>query len=190
MSQTIENLVKAFIGESQARNRYNMYAKTAKNEGYVQISDIFTETAEHERQHAKWLFRLINELKTDNNPIIVEADCGTDLGTTEENLQAAINGEHHETASMYPEFADIAEKEGHQKIAVRLRAIGRAEAHHEERYQKLLDLVKADKIFKKDTPVLWTCMECGYVHEGEEPPVKCPACDHPSKYYKVLSEEY
>jgi len=137
MKKTLENLIKAFIGESQARNRYTIYAKTAKKEGYEQISAIFLETAEQEAEHAKWLFRLIQQLKEDDKSIIIESDANTILSNTAENLESAINGENYETETMYPEFAKIAEEEGLNDIANRLRAIAKAEEHHKERFTKL-----------------------------------------------------
>lgn len=194
MKKTIENLTKAFILESQARNRYTFYAKTAQKEGFDQIAEIFLVTADNEREHAKWLFRLINELKQKQeeklDEIIVEAAAPTTLGTTADNLKAAIGGEHHEYTKMYPEFADIAEKEGFPAIAERLRAIAKAEAHHEERYKKLLKEVEGNTVFKKDKKALWVCRKCGYIHEGETPPEKCPSCDHESSYFQIKCEEY
>jgi rubrerythrin len=194
MKKTLENLSKAFIGESQARNRYTLYSKTAKKEGYEQLADIFLVTADNEREHAKWLFRLIQELKEDSGEdleaLTVEAEAPLVLGTTADNLIAAIAGEHYEYSEMYPEFADVAEEEGLEDIAVRLRAIGRAEEHHEERYKKLLGEVEVGTMFKKDEEVKWICRKCGYVHTGMEPPEKCPACDHPTKYYEILCEQY
>lgn len=194
MKKTLENLSKAFIGESQARNRYTLYSKTAKKEGYEQLADIFLVTADNEREHAKWLFRLIQELKEDSGEnleaLTIEAEAPLVLGTTADNLIAAIAGEHYEYSEMYPEFADVAEEEGLEDIAVRLRAIGRAEEHHEERYKKLLGEVEAGTMFKKDEEVKWLCRKCGYVHTGMEPPEKCPACDHPTKYYEILCEQY
>lgn len=194
MKNTIQNLTKAFIGESQARNRYTFYSKTAQKEGYEQIAEIFLITADNEREHAKWLFRLINELKqkSDENyeEINVEAAAPTVLGTTADNLKAAIAGEHYEYTQMYPEFADTAEKEGFPEIAERLRAIAEAEFHHEERYRKLLKEVENNSVFKKEQKVYWTCRKCGYIHEGEEPPEKCPSCDHPAKHFEIKCEEY
>jgi rubrerythrin len=194
MKKTLENLSKAFIGESQARNRYTLYSKTAKKEGYEQLADIFLVTADNEREHAKWLFKLIQELKEDSGEdleaLTVEAEAPLVLGTTADNLIAAIAGEHYEYSEMYPEFANVAEEEGLEDIAVRLRAIGRAEEHHEERYKKLLGEVEAGTMFKKDEEVKWLCRKCGYVHTGMEPPEKCPACDHPTKYYEILCEQY
>ncbi|UCE14377.1 MAG: rubrerythrin family protein [Candidatus Heimdallarchaeota archaeon] len=194
MNETIQNLAKAFIGESQARNRYTFYSKIAKKEGYEQIADIFLITADNEREHAKWLFRMINQLKKDLKEDIdelkVEGVTPTTLGNTIDNLKAAIAGEHYEYETMYPDFADTAEKEGFSDIAVRLRAIGNAEKHHEERYHKLLMEIEGETIFKKDKNVKWVCKKCGYVHEGKTPPESCPSCSHPSNYFELMCEEY
>lgn len=194
MNQTIQNLVKAFIGESQARNRYTFYAKIAKKEGFEQIAEIFEKTADQEREHAKWLFRLINELKKksreDLSEVRVEAVAPTILGDTAENLKAAISGEHYENSQMYPKFADVAEKEGFPEIAARLRAIAIAEKHHEERYKKLLKEVEGKSVFKKSKKVYWVCRKCGYVHEGREPPKECPSCGHPFNYFERKCEEF
>ncbi|MCD6434130.1 MAG: rubrerythrin family protein [Candidatus Diapherotrites archaeon] len=194
MKNTIKNLAKAFIGESQARNRYTIYAKIAQKEGYEQIAEIFLATAENEREHAKWLFRLISELKKKSDEEIgeikVEATAPTVLGNTIENLKAAIAGENYEHTKMYPEFADIAEKEGLTEIAQRLRAIAIAEKHHEERYKALLKEVEAGTVFKKEKEVYWVCRKCGYVYYGKIPPEKCPSCSHPKNYFEVKCEEY
>ncbi|MEE8401567.1 MAG: rubrerythrin family protein [Candidatus Hydrothermarchaeaceae archaeon] len=194
MNSTIENLAKAFIGESQARNRYTFYSKIAKNEGFEQIGEIFITTAENEKEHAKRLFEHISELmkKTGENieEISVGAVAPTAYGSTAENLKAAITGEHYECTEMYPEFADVAEKEGLYEIADRLRAISSVEEHHEERYKKLLKEVESGTVFKKEREVEWVCLECGYVHLGEEPPEKCPSCDHERGYYQIKCEEY
>lgn len=194
MNETIQNLTKAFIGESMARNRYTMYAKTAQKEGYPQISDIFLATADNERVHAKWLFRLINELKKKSSEnldeIHVEAAAPTTLGSTVDNLKSAIAGEHYENTIMYPDFAKTAEKEGFKEIAVRLRSIANAETHHEDRYATLLKKVQGKTVFKKNEKVRWICMKCGYVHEGKEPPAKCPACDHGKEEFEILCEKY
>jgi len=193
MKETIKNLVKAFIGESQARNRYTFYAKIAEKEGYQQIAEIFRITAENEKEHASWLFKLINKLKKEegeNDEIKVEATAVTVLGNTAENLKSAIEGEHYENTVMYPEFADIAEKEGYKDIATRLRMIAKAEEHHEERYKKLLKEVENNSVFKKDKNVWWVCRECGYVHYGPEPPEKCPSCNHARSYFQIKCEEY
>lgn len=194
MKKTIENLTKAFIGESQARNRYTFYAKIAKKEGYEQIVEIFLITAENEKEHASSLFKLINELKKKSSEkldeIKVETVAPTILGNTIENLKAAIAGENYEHTKMYPEFAEVAEKEGFPEIAKKLRAIAKAEEHHEERFKKLLKEVEAGTVFKKEKEVWWVCRECGYVHYGKEPPEKCPSCDHPRSYFQLKCEEY
>ena len=193
MEQTIQNLTKAFIGESQARNRYGFYAKIAKKEGYEQIAGIFLETAEQEKEHAKRLFEHIQELKKElgnNEEIKVEASAPTVYGTTQENLQAAIDGENYEHTEMYPEFAKIAEEENLPKIATRLKSIAKAEEHHEERYKKLLEQVKAGTVFKKEEEIEWVCRECGYTHKGKQAPEKCPSCDHAQSFYQRKCEEY
>ena len=189
MEETIKNLTKAFIGESQARNRYTFYAKAAKKEGYEQIAGIFLETAEQEKTHAKRLFEHIQEIKKEEE-IKVEAVAPTVYGTTTENLKAAIAGENYEYTKMYPEFADTAEQEGLTDIAKRLRAIAKAEEHHEERYQKALAQLEAGTMFKKEQETKWVCRECGYVHTGNEAPLVCPSCDHPQSYYQIKCEEY
>jgi len=194
MKNTIENLVKAFIGESQARNRYTFYAKIATQEGFEQIAGIFLITAENEKEHASNLFKLISELKKKSierlDEIKVEAVAPTVLGSTAENLKAAIAGENYEHTKMYPEFADVAEREGFPGIAARLRAIAKAEKHHEERYKKLLREVEAGTFFKKEKDVWWVCRECGYIHFGKEPPEECPSCDHSRSYFQLKCEEY
>jgi rubrerythrin len=194
MQKTIENLAKAFVGESQARNRYTFYAKVAKKEGYEQIGAIFLETAEQEKEHASWLFKLIKELKEKSreklNEIKVEIHVPIIYGTTAENLKAAILGENYEYTTMYPQFADVAEKEGFLEIAKRLRAIAKAEEHHEERYKKLLKEVEAKTVFKKEKPIWWICRKCGYQYFGTEPPEICPSCSHPRSFYQIKSEEY
>ncbi len=193
MKQTVENLTKAFIGESVARNRYHFFAKVAKKEGYEQIAEIFLLTADNEREHASWDFKLLNALKSSSggfDEISVDATIPTAFGNTATNLKTAIQGEHYEQTTMYPEFANTAEREGLPEVAKRLRAIARAEAHHEERYKKLLAQIEDGTVFKKDKPVEWVCRECGYVHVGEAPPDKCPSCDHDRAYYQLLHEEY
>lgn len=192
MKQTFLNLGAAFIGESMARNRYTMYNKVARTEGYEQIAGIFAETAEQEREHASVLFRFLQDIKVENGGELKLANVDVPLGfgTTAENLQAAIDGEHYETTTMYPGFADVAEQEGYAEIAQRLRAIAVAEAHHEERYRKLLREVENHSVFKKDHKIVWVCRECGYVHEGLEAPDICPACHHAQSFYQVKAEEY
>jgi rubrerythrin len=193
MSETLKNLTSAFVGESQARNRYSFYAKIAKKEGYEQIAEIFLLTAENEKVHAKRLFEHIQELKGNSKKlykITIEAEAPTTYGTTKENLQAAISGERYEHSEMYPEFAKIAKKEGYNKIAARFKAIAMSEVHHEQRYKKLLKEIKASTVFKKKKEVWWVCRECGYIHFGKIPPKICPSCDHERSYYEVLCERY
>ncbi|MFA5029211.1 MAG: ferritin family protein [Patescibacteria group bacterium] len=194
MQETLKNLTKAFIGESQARNRYTMYASVAKKEGFEQIAEIFLLTADQEREHANKVFKEIQELKKDNPEelaaIRVEAEAPTAYGTTAENLKAAIAGENYEHTKMYPEFADVADSEGLKSVAFRLRHIATAEEHHEERYKKLLKEVVADTVFKKDKEVWWVCRECGYQHFGKEAPQECPSCNHAQAFYQVKCEEY
>ncbi len=194
MEKTIRNLTKAFIGESQARNRYTFFAKVAKKEGYEQIAEIFLTTAENEKEHAKRLFEHIISLKEKmskkSDEINVDAEAPIIYGDTEENLKSAIDGEHYENTQMYPEFVEVAEKEGLEKIATRLRSIAIAEGHHEERYRKLFNQVKNKTVFKKSQKVWWVCRECGYVHFGIQAPKKCPSCDHPQAFYQVLCEKY
>jgi len=195
MEETLKNLCKAFIGESQARNRYTYYAKIAKKEGYEQIAEIFLLTADQEKIHAKRLFEHIQELKKKlgkkaDEEIKVESSVPSVYGNTVENLQAAINGEHYEAKEMYPKFARIAEKEDLTKISIRLKNIAKAEEHHEERYKKLLEQLKTGTIFKKSKKVWWICRECGYAIYAESAPQKCPSCDHPQAYYQLKCEEY
>ncbi len=190
MSQTLKNLVKAFIGESQARNRYERYAKVAKKEGFEQIAAIFRQTAENEREHASMLWKLIQKIKGEKEEVVVEAIGPLTFGDTATNLAAAINGEHYENSEMYPNFAKVAKEEGYEEVAARLLAIAKAEEHHEKRYRALLEEVKNNSVFKKDKKVFWVCRECGYVHYGEEPPKECPSCGHPQSYYELLCETY
>lgn len=195
MQKTMENLAKAFIGESQARNRYTLYSKVAKKEGYEQLAEIFLITADNERMHAKWLMKMIQGLKAESgekpDELVVEsAPVPIVLGNTAQNLKAAIAGEHYENSIMYPEFADTAEKEGLMDISDRLFAIGYAETHHEERYREILNQIEAGTLFKKDKEVEWNCRKCGHVYFGEEPPEKCPSCDHPSSYFELKCEKY
>jgi rubrerythrin len=192
LKQTFLNLGAAFVGESMARNRYTMYNKVARTEGFEQIAGIFAETADQEREHASILFHFLQDIKKKNGGELKLANVEVPLvlGTTAENLQAAIDGEHYETTTMYPGFADVADQEGYKAIAERLRAIAVAEAHHEERYRKLLKEVKAHSVFKKGHKVVWVCRECGYVYEGTEAPAKCPSCQHAQSFYQVKSEDY
>ncbi|MCW1303195.1 MAG: ferritin family protein [Candidatus Nanoarchaeia archaeon] len=194
MKKTLENLAVAFVGESQARNRYTFYSKIAKKEGFEQIAEVFLITAENEREHASWLFKLLNELKKKckqgMSEVKVETSVPLALGNTAENLKAAIAGENYEYTKMYPEFAEIAEQEGLKEIAQRLRAIAVAEKHHEERFKKILKEIEQGTVFKKDKETWWVCRECGYMHFGKEPPEKCPSCDHERSFYQIKCEEY
>jgi rubrerythrin len=193
MSKTLENLTKAFIGESMARNRYTIYSKIAFKEGYDEISEIFLLTADNEREHAKWLFRMINDIKKkEGSPteIKVEAEAPLILSNTIENIKGAIEGENYEYTKMYPEFADTAEKEGFKDVATRLRAIAVAEKHHEGRYKKLLKELEEGTFFKKKEKVVWVCRKCGYIYEGNEPPEACPSCNHEKAYFERQCETY
>ncbi|SEF91789.1 Rubrerythrin [Caloramator fervidus] len=188
-SRTAENLMKAFAGESQARTRYTYYASQAKKEGFIQISNIFMETAENEKEHAKVFFKFLNEeLKGD--VVKITADYPVALSSTLDNLKYAANGEKEEWAELYPEFAKIAEEEGFHEIAEAFRKIAEVEKRHEERYRKLYENLLNGKVFKKDKKVLWKCNNCGYIHEGEEAPEVCPACKHPQGYFEVFVENY
>ncbi|MDR1376432.1 MAG: rubrerythrin family protein [Synergistaceae bacterium] len=183
-TKTAVNLMKAFAGESQARNRYTYYASVAKNEGFKQIEYIFTETAEQEKEHAKRLFRLMD------GPVEVEITAsfpGGPEGDTLTNLKDAAAGENHEYSSMYPEFAKTAEEEGFPEIAAIMRAIAVAEKFHEERYLGLAKNIAEGKVFKKDTKIKWRCRNCGFVIETAEAPKKCPACDHPQAHFEILT---
>jgi len=194
MRQTVENLAKAFAGESMARNMYISFSQIAKKEGFEQIAAAFRLTADNEREHASWSSKLTNALNAGAaeklDGIKIDATVSISLGNTAANLGAAIEGELHEATTMYPEFADVADSEGLPEVAKRLRAIGVAEAHHAENYKKMLAQVEAGTFFKKDQKVEWVCRECGYVHIGEEPPEKCPACDHDRAYYQLKCEAY
>lgn len=189
MEQTLKNLCKAFVGESQARNRYTFYASIAIKEGYEIVGRVFQETADQEKEHAKRIFEEIQKLKEDC-PVIIDSEVSLVLGDTIENLKSAVRGENYERSQMYPSFADKAEEEGLLDIAKRLRAIKKAEEHHEERFKKLLEQLENGTIFEKEEVVEWTCMECGYVHKGRTPPEKCPSCDHAKSFYKLKCEEY
>jgi rubrerythrin len=185
-TKTEKNLLASFAGESQARNRYTYFASVAKKEGYEQISAIFSDTADNEKEHAKRFFKLLEggELK-----IEASYPAGV-IGSTAQNLEEAANGEKLEWTVLYKEAADIADQEGFSDVATQFREIAEVEAEHEKRYRKLLANVKEGKVFKKDKPVKWRCRNCGYVHEGPVAPDKCPACAHPQAYYEVLCENY
>ena len=186
-SKTEQNLLKAFAGESQARNRYTFYAKAAKKEGYEQISAVFLQTAEHERQHAK---RFFAHLEGGVVEITAAYPAGRLEGTTAEHLAAAAAGEREEWTDLYPSFADVAEQEGFKDVATSFRMVARAEAMHEERYRKLLDNVETAAVFEKPEKVRWMCRKCGYIHEGPKAPKLCPTCTHPQSYFQVFAENY
>ena len=167
MSKTEENLQAAFAGESQARNMYTYFAKVARKQGYHYIAKIFEETADNELRHAKEHFVALGK-----------------LGDTLANLKAAMAGEDYETTTMYPEFARVAREEGNMEAAVLFEQIGKIEAHHRDRYKKLLEMLENDKVYQREEPIEWKCSVCGYRHTGTEPPPKCPSCKHPKEYYE------
>jgi len=185
-SKTEKNLLTAFAGESQARNRYTMFVSKAKKEGYVQIADIFAETADQEKEHAK---RLFNFLEGGELEIKASFPAGT-VGTTEENLLAGAEGENYEWTEMYPSFAVTAREEGFEKIAAVFEAIAIAEKQHEKRYNELRANILASNVFKKESSVVWRCRNCGYIYEGAEAPAVCPACAHPQSYFELLGENW
>ena len=185
-TRTEKNLLTAFAGESQARNRYTYFASQAKKEGYEQITAIFIETADNEKEHAKRLFKFLEGGDAEINAIF---PAGV-IGNTKENLKAAAAGENYEHTKMYPDFARVAEEEGFQEIASVLRAIAVAEREHEKRYLTLLENLENGRVFRSEKVVRWRCRNCGYIHEGTEPPEKCPACAHPKAYFERLSENY
>ena len=185
-TQTEKNILTAFCGESQARNRYTYFASKAKKEGYVQISHIFEETANQEKEHAKRLFKLLEGGEVEISGIF---PAGV-IGTTEENLAEAAGGENYEHTVMYPGFAETARAEGFPEIAAIFEAIAVAEKQHEKRYLDLKANIEEGRVFKRDTKVTWRCRNCGYLHEGEEAPEKCPACDHPRAHFELLGENW
>ncbi|MFH0969774.1 MAG: rubrerythrin family protein [Patescibacteria group bacterium] len=183
--KTQENLAKAFVGESQARNKYTFFASEAKKEGFEQISAIFQETADNEKEHAKRLFKLLEETTVE-----VPTSVMSGLGDTKANLKHAAEGEKYEWGTMYPSFEKEAREEGETEAADFFREVAEVEAQHEKRYLKLLENVENGKVFKKDQPMKWKCRNCGYVYEGIEAPQECPACKHPQVYYELLAENY
>ena len=185
-SKTEKNLLKSFAGESQARNRYTFFASAAKKEGYEQISAIFQETADNEKEHAELFFKLLEGGMTE---ITASYPAGV-IGTTAENLKEAAEGEKLEWGTLYPDFADVAEKEGFEKIANTFRMVAKVEKEHERRYRKLLANVEQGKVFKKDKVIKWKCRNCGHVYEGSEAPERCPVCDHARSYFEVWVENY
>ncbi len=185
-SRTEKNLLAAFAGESQARNRYSFYASVAKNEGYEQIASIFSETADNEKEHAKLFFKL---LKGGMVEFTAAYPAGT-IESTKENLKQAAEGEKLEWGTLYPTFQKIAEEEGFKEAARLFLMIAKVERYHERRYRKLHQNLEKGKVFKKDSVIKWKCRECGYVHEGIEAPKKCPVCEHPRSYFEVWCENY
>jgi rubrerythrin len=173
MSKTTENLKAAFAGESQARNKYTFFAKVARKEGYHYIAKIFEETADNEMRHAKDHLLMLNG-----------------IGDTAANLKEAMGGEDYEVESMYPDFAKVAEEEGETAAAIQFKQIARIEAHHRERYQKLLEMVEAGTVYKREESIKWKCSVCGYVMEGTEPPPKCPSCKHAAEYYEPANLDF
>lgn len=185
-TKTEHNLLASFAGESQARNRYTYFASVANKEGYRQIEAIFLETAENEREHAKRFFKF---LEGGTVEITASYPAGK-IGTTLENLMAAAEGENEEWQTLYPQAADVAEKEGFADVALAFRNIAKVEEKHEARYRKLARNIEEGKVFKKDTTVRWKCRNCGFIHEGTEAPEKCPACVHPQAHFEVFCETY
>ena len=185
-TKTEKNLLTAFAGESQARNRYTYFSSQARKESYQQIMGVFLETADNEKEHAKRLFKFL-----EGGEVEIKASFPAGLiGDTKENLKAAAAGENYEHTKMYPEFAIVAEKEGFQEIASVFRAIAVAERQHEKRYLNLLENMEKDRVFKRERVVKWKCRNCGYIHEGTEAPEECPACAHPRAYFELLGENY
>ncbi len=191
-TKTAENLMKAFAGESQARNRYTYYASVADKEGFKQIRNIFIETADNEKEHAKRFYKFLLAGLKDELPatIDIEASFPVAQGTTLDNLKAAASGENEEWEDLYPAFANIAEEEGFKDIAIAFRAIADAEKAHEIRFNRLAENILNDKVFRKEENVLWKCGNCGYVHEGQSAPEICPACIHPQSHFELFVETY
>lgn len=185
-TQTEKNLLKAFAGESQARMRYDYFAKKAKKEGLEQIASIFEETADNERQHAKRFFDFL-----EGNMVEITASYPAGMvGTTLENLKAAADGENEEWTELYPEFARVAEEEGFKEVAKAFNLIARVEKEHEERYRKLYNNLEEGKVFKRGDKMIWKCRKCGFIHEGTVAPKKCPACLHDQGYFEIAASNY
>jgi len=189
-SQTEKNLLAAFAGESQARNRYTFAASQAKKDGYEQIAAIFMETAENEREHAKRYFTFLEGGEVEITAGYPAGFSAGVVGSTLENLQAAAAGEKFEHTSLYPGFADIAEQEGFKEAAMVFRKVAEVEVWHEIRYNKLIKNIENGLVFKRDTPVKWICRNCGRVHEGLQPPKTCPTCIHPQSYFELYCDNY
>ncbi|NLW07660.1 MAG: rubrerythrin family protein [Clostridia bacterium] len=185
-TKTEKNLLTAFAGESQARNRYTYYASQAKKEGYEQIAAIFLETADNEKEHAKRIFKFLEGGEVE---ITAAFPAGT-IASTAQNLAESANGENYEHAEMYPDFANTAEEEGFKEIADVLRAIAQAEKGHEDRFRALLANIENDRVFKREEKVTWRCRNCGYIHEGNSAPEVCPACAHPQAFFEIKANNY
>ncbi len=185
-TKTEENLLKSFAGESQARNRYTYFAGQARAEGYVQMADIFEETANQEKEHAKRLYKLLEGGAAE---VVATFPAGT-IGTTAENLKEAAGGERYEHTEMYPGFAAVAREEGFPQIAAIFMAIAVAEKQHEKRYLALLANIENNRVFHRDEPVVWRCRNCGYLHAGPNALELCPACNHPKAHFEILGENY
>lgn len=185
-TKTEQNLLKAFAGESQARMRYDYFAKQAKKEGLEQISAIFAETALNEKEHAKRFFKYLEGRMVE---ITATYPAGK-IGTTLENLKAAADGENEEWTELYPAFADIAEREGFKDVANTFRQIAKVEKSHEEKYRTLYNNLEDGRVFKRDEKLTWKCRNCGYLHEGKGAPKMCPACDHPQSYFEIMEKNY
>ena len=185
-TQTEKNLLASFAGESQARNRYTYFAGQARKDGYVQIADIFEETANQEKEHAKRFFKFLEGGELE----ITAAFPAGVIGTTLENLQAAAEGEHYEQATMYPDFAKVAREEGFEDIAIVYEKIAVAEKQHEKRYRDMAANIEAGRVFKRDASTVWRCRNCGYLHEGMAAPEMCPACAHPQAHFELLGENW
>jgi rubrerythrin len=185
-TKTEQNLLKSFAGESQARNRYTYFASAARKEGFEQIANLFTETAENEKEHAKVFFKLLDGGDVE----ITAAYPAGKIGSTKENLEASAAGENMEWTTIYADFAKTARDEGFEEAATAFEQIAKVEKFHEARYRKLINNVAEGSAFKKKAAVRWHCINCGYVHDGPEAPKQCPACKHPQAYYEVLAENY
>lgn len=185
-SKTEKNLLAAFAGESQARNRYTYFASAARKEGFEQIADAFAETADQEKEHAKRFFKFLEGGDLEISGVFPAGK----IGTTAENLKAAAAGENHEYSVLYPGFAKVAREEGFEEIAKVFEAVSVAERQHERRYLGFLKNVQSGTVFKKDRPVVWRCRNCGYLHQGNEAPEKCPACAHPRAFFELLCENW
>lgn len=190
-SKTAENLMKAFAGESQARNRYTFYASKARDEGFQQIQAVFQETADNEKEHAKLFFKHLVKNLDPNTVQEIQAGYPVALSDkTVDNLESAAGGEHEEWSSLYPSFAKTADEEGFPEIARTFRNVALVEEKHEARYRKLAENVKSGKVFKKDAKVFWICRNCGHIIESKDAPNKCPVCEHPQDYFQVFVENY